>query len=77
MYDEVWRMSPLQRRFTFSLDEELAAGMKALKARDGIGEAEQVRRALRVFLEGRGILDALPTSGTKAARKRVGPRPRA
>lgn len=70
-------MSPLQRRFTFSLDDELAEGMKALKARDGIGEAEQVRRALRVFLEGRGILGGPSGSGAKAARPRVAARKRA
>lgn len=70
-------MSPLPRRFTFSMDAELAEGLKALKARDGIGEAEQIRRALRVFLEGRGILGGPSGSGAKAARSRVGPRKRA
>jgi hypothetical protein len=48
-------MSPRRRIFTFAIDDDLAAGMKALKDRDGIAESEQARRAIRTFLTERGI----------------------
>jgi hypothetical protein len=48
-------MSPRRRIFTFAIDDDLAAGMKALKDRDGIAESEQARRAIRAFLMERGI----------------------
>jgi ribbon-helix-helix CopG family protein len=54
--------------YTFAIDPDLAAALKRLKARDGIGESEQIRRALRGWLQKKGVL--------KAARKRVGSRTR-
>ena len=48
-------MSP-RMRYSFFLDDELAEGLKALKARDGISEAEAVRRALAAYLTQRGVL---------------------
>ena len=41
---------------TFRLDPDLVAAMKALHDRDGILPSEQVRRALRPWLEERGVL---------------------
>jgi hypothetical protein len=40
----------------FYMDPELSDGLKAVKARDGIPEAEQVRRAVREWLERKGVL---------------------
>ena len=48
-------MSP-RTRYSFFLDDELAKGLKALKARDGISEAETVRRALAAYLAEKGVL---------------------
>lgn len=53
--------------YNFMIDADLAAGLKKLKARDGIPEAEQVRRALRLFLKRHGAL--APTRAVKAAKK--------
>jgi hypothetical protein len=39
---------------TFRIDDELVAAMEALKERDGIAFSEQIRRALRRFLEEKG-----------------------
>ena len=39
---------------SFYLDPELSAGLKAIKDRDGISESEQVRRAVRLWLESKG-----------------------
>jgi len=50
------------------LDEELQVALQAIKDRDGIPISEQVRRAIRQWVEERGVL--------KADRKRVGARKR-
>jgi len=41
---------------TFRLDDELLEGLKAMQERDGVQPSEQVRRALRAWLETKGIL---------------------
>ena len=51
----------------FRIDPEQLAGLQAVKARDGIPQSEQVRRALNAWLESRGV---------KAERKRATTRKR-
>ena len=42
----------MDRKFyNFYIDVELAEGLKAIKVRDGISESEQIRRAIRTWLE--------------------------
>jgi hypothetical protein len=41
---------------TFRIDQELLDGMQVLWARDGVLPAEQMRRALRAYLEARGVM---------------------
>jgi hypothetical protein len=48
------------RRTSFFLETTSMAGLKALKARDGIPEGEAIRRAIAGYLRGQGIL--LPTA---------------
>ena len=55
----------------FDLDAELAAGLTTLKAERGIPKSEQVRRALRMWLEAEGILKP-----KKRARRKGGKRTR-
>jgi hypothetical protein len=57
-------MSP-RKRYTFFIDPDLEAGLKALKARDGMPESEAIRRALGEFL----IRKRIATAG-KADRSR-------
>ncbi len=38
-------------RINFYIDDELGEGLKALKERDGIPEAEQIRRGIKLWLE--------------------------
>ena len=38
------------RRVTFWVDDDLADALKAIKTRDGIPEAEQLRRAIRAWV---------------------------
>ena len=40
--------------YNFYIDPDLADGLKAIKARDGISESEQIRRAIRTWLEAKG-----------------------
>lgn len=63
-------MSP-KKPYSFLIDPDLLAGLKALKARDAAPESETIRRALAEYLTKRGVL------GTgKADRPRVSPRKR-
>jgi len=56
--------------YTFMIDPDLARALKALKARDGIAEAEAIRRALREWLERREVL-ARTTSRRVGARRKA------
>jgi len=55
-------------RFNFWLDEEQREGLRVVKARDGVPESEQIRRAIDDWLEQKDI--------KKAERKRVAARTR-
>ena len=47
----------VRRKLTaFAIDPDLAVALKLVKARDGVSESEQIRRALREWLEDRGAL---------------------
>jgi hypothetical protein len=45
---------------SLELPPELKAGLDAVKERDGVPQSEQIRRAVRAWLEDRGI--KLPTA---------------
>tara|TARA_B100000315_G_C14174352_1_gene405986 strand:- start:75 stop:257 length:183 start_codon:yes stop_codon:yes gene_type:complete len=51
-----------QRLFTFALPDDLKAELRAVKERDGVSEAEQIRRGIRMWLESKRV---------KSERKRV------
>ena len=44
----------VRKFYNFYIDVELAEGLKAIKARDGISESEQIRRAIKVWLTDKG-----------------------
>ena len=44
-----------RKLYNFLIDADLAAGLKAVKARDGVSESEQIRRALREALVKKGV----------------------
>jgi hypothetical protein len=56
-------MSPIDRVLTFRVEDDVLAGMGRLKERDGIPYSEQIRRALRFWLESKGVM--------KSERKRA------
>jgi len=46
--------------YSLRLDPEDARLLKAIKARDGIPESEQIRRALLAWFEEKGVRKATP-----------------
>jgi hypothetical protein len=49
-----------RRLYNFRIDEDLDEGLKLVKEQDGIPESEQIRRALRKWLEERGVMKSAP-----------------
>lgn len=47
-------MTP-RTRYNFFIDAEAREGLRAVKEKDGIPEAEQIRRAIAEWLERRGV----------------------
>lgn len=58
-----------KKLYSFMIDPELQSGLKAIKERDGIPESEQIRRAVKAWLEQAGVV-------FKTERKRVAARRR-
>lgn len=54
---------------TFRIDEELLEGLRAYQQQEGVPISEQVRRAIRMWLELKGVM-------AKAERKRAATRKR-
>jgi len=62
-------MTPERKVTTFRIDEDLLQGMHRLYERDGIALSEQIRRALRPWLEKKGVIKA--TSRRASTRRKV------
>ena len=61
-------MAKHRNMHSFYLDPDLSSGLKTIKDRDGISESEQVRRAVRLWLESKGLKVKRPAArkgGTK------------
>ncbi len=58
-------MARIRKMHTFYLDPELSAGLKTVKDRDGISESEQVRRAVRLWLDSKGVKVKAQKGGKK------------
>ena len=54
----------------FRIDPDLLEALRQIRVRDGLPIAEQIRRAIRAWVEERGVV-------SKAERKRAGTRQRA
>ncbi len=54
------------KTFTFAISEELKRGLQTVRERDGISEAEQIRRGIQMWLESRGLAST-PQQGAKVA----------
>jgi hypothetical protein len=51
-------MTPIDRVITFRPDKDILRGMEALRERDGVPFSQQIRRALREWLAGKGVVKA-------------------
>jgi hypothetical protein len=49
-------MAPTRKIATFRLDDDLLEGLRAVRERDGIPPSEQARRAVRMWLEAKGVM---------------------
>jgi len=63
---------PVKRLTAFRLDPALLDALQRIKARDGIGLAEQVRRALAAWVQSKGVR---VTAERPATSSRTAPRP--
>jgi metal-responsive CopG/Arc/MetJ family transcriptional regulator len=57
------------RVVTFRIPEDLLDGLEQLWQRDGMSKSEAIRRALRAFLESKGIGSKGKTAGSRKRRK--------
>ena len=56
----------VRSKISVYVDDILATGLKAIKERDGVSEAEQIRRGIKLYLESK---DYPVTPSTTRARK--------
>jgi hypothetical protein len=61
-----------RRRVTFWIDVWQDAALKAIKERDGVPEAEQLRRAVTAWVEEKGIDLPREVSRRRAQQKKGG-----
>jgi hypothetical protein len=54
-YIRLHNLTP-KKLYTFAIDPDLAEALKKVKTKDGIGESEQIRRALRARFQRRGVM---------------------
>ena len=59
-----------RQRFNFWIDDDLRAGLQVIRDRDGIVESEQIRRAVREWLQKKGVVRK-PERPRSAAKKRA------
>jgi len=52
---------------TFRLETEIMDALNEIRERDGVAVSEQVRRALKQWIEAKGV--KIKTQGKRAARK--------
>jgi hypothetical protein len=55
-----------RKTYTFYIDSDLSDGLKAIKERDGVSESEQIRRAIRQWLESKGVAQPGKRKGNRA-----------
>ena len=61
---------PDRKHVNFYLDADLGEGLKAIKERDGVSEAEQIRRGIRMYLESKDYKMPRPRAKQKGGARR-------
>jgi hypothetical protein len=54
-----------KKTFTFAIPDEMKEALTTIRERDGISEAEQIRRGVKMWLESKGV------TGDKTRGKRA------
>jgi metal-responsive CopG/Arc/MetJ family transcriptional regulator len=62
-------MTPARKLFAVRLDDDLLEGLDAVFKRDGAQPSEQVRRAVREWLEKKGVMKSARSARRKRADK--------
>ena len=62
-------MTPVRRTITFRIDDDLIEGLQEVWRRDGVAVSEQIRRAIREWLDSKGV--SLKSERKRATRKRL------
>jgi hypothetical protein len=57
-----------RNRYTFFIDDDQRAALTAIKERDGISESEQIRRAIKAWIELKGVVKADRARSRKRTR---------
>lgn len=60
-------MTP-KKTFTFAISDEMKAALTLIRERDGISEAEQIRRGIQMWLDSKGV-KAERQRGSKPRRR--------
>ena len=63
-------MTPIRKTYTFRIDDDLMIGLQTVWERDGVQVPEQIRRAIRAWLESKRV------TSEKTDRKRASTRKR-
>ena len=58
-----------KRLTNFRIDSELLEGMESMRDRDGVPVSEQVRRAIRQWLDSKGVKVKPPSRRAETRRK--------
>ena len=71
LYSETQRMTPSAKKQTnFRIDPDIMERLQRIKERDGIPLSEQVRRALRIWLNEKGVVPEQTERKRAVTRKR-------
>lgn len=62
-------MSP-KKTFTFAIPDEMKAALQRIRVRDGISEAEQIRRGVQMWLDSKGAIRKKTERPRAVTRKR-------
>jgi hypothetical protein len=57
-------------RYNFWIDDDLRDGLKEVRERDGVLESEQIRRAIRDWLDKKGVAKVRTERQRGATRRR-------
>lgn len=59
-----------KKTFTFHISNDMKAALQKIRARDGISEAEQIRRGVQMWLDSQGVKVKTERPGSVKPRKR-------